>query len=796
METLRSALLLGLGFYLLEKCKIGLGARIAAALAAFMFMSFSAAYYASNAITGKGIDEAAFFYVMYGLEGAGFGAYTGVIVKSLLLLGAGLFAAHLVFKHLSPGNPTRGRSGVIVGFAALAAALLVHPLAADISKLTLANWFLKQSPISDFYRSPRVGTAEGSRPNLVFIYAESLERTYFDEARFPGLITGLRDLEKNALTFTGIEQVEGTGWTIAGVTASQCGIPLVTTGAGGNSMGNLDQFLPGASCLGDQMKALGYRLSFMGGASLEFGGKGKFYSSHGFEEVQGREELSASLPDPDYESDWGLYDDSLFDLAFEKYKALSSSKENFGLFLLTLDTHHPDGHQSQACRGVPYQDGSIPMLNAVSCSDRVISRFVNRVLKSDYAANTVVVVASDHLAIYNGASELLNQKGERNRRNLFLALGGGIEPGVVERRGATLDIGPTVMKLLGFDVAALGLGRSLLDPAPTLLETFKTAGAMSEAIRGWTDDLVRFWDMPSIKEALEIDPDGKTARLDDRAVKLPVLIEFEAGLKTKKLMFPEFFEPVLWGYASRLKLGAPFLWIDKCRNVRVLDESLPAEGLCLYAGSMGGPERLAEPIELPVRIPVENLAKAMTGAPSAAAYQALKDRFALGTTDIRELPLLLTDGNRRDILIKSVGFPGVSSEIAADGSSRPLLFPDAGLSLIGLGKDNSLKVLANINPFLGDRPPAPLEPFIRLIREKQQEFPAFLVMVHESAFIKPMDLSPLFQDLPLEKWKTLNFRQPYIGLLAPDSSLIEEYIGEPETTLALRLHFGIKQAMN
>ena len=38
--------------------------------------------------------------------------------------------------------------------------------------------------------------------NVVFIYAEGLERTYFDETLFPGLINKLRVLESKGTYFT------------------------------------------------------------------------------------------------------------------------------------------------------------------------------------------------------------------------------------------------------------------------------------------------------------------------------------------------------------------------------------------------------------------------------------------------------------------------------------------------------------------------------------------------------------------------------------------------------------------
>ena len=96
--------------------------------------------------------------------------------------------------------------------------------------------FVKVAPVK-FADKPR---------NIVWLYLESLERTYLDESLFPGLMPNLGSLEEESVSFTNVHQIYGTGWTIAGMVASQCGIPLVTPNGNKNSMSGMDQFLPGA----------------------------------------------------------------------------------------------------------------------------------------------------------------------------------------------------------------------------------------------------------------------------------------------------------------------------------------------------------------------------------------------------------------------------------------------------------------------------------------------------------------------------------------------------------------------
>ena len=782
-----------LGILLLWKVKARTSGRYLAALTAFLFVFYSAAYFATNAITGEGIDEAAFFYVTYGLEGAGFGAYKTVIAGAVAIILVGIGLSVLVYRLLKGDLRTCSRlSGRVAGYSALAMSFVVHPASLDIANLVSTHHLEQQLGMFNFYRSPRATALADNSPNLVFIYAESLERTYFDESRFPGLITGLKELEKDALSFAEIQQVVGTGWTIAGMTASQCGVPLITTGGGGNSMDGLDRFLPGAACMGDLMHTAGYHLYYLGGASLEFGGKGKFFTSHGFDQVEGRETLTDELEDPKYLSDWGIYDDSLLDMAFDRFLKLSASREKFGLFLLTLDTHHPDGHINRSCQGLFYGDGSNPMLNAVACSDRIISNFVKRILESEYANNTLIVIVSDHLAIQNKAWALLNKNGERARRNLFMVLGPGfIKPRLISKPGSTFDIGPTVLGLLDLDTPFLGLGRSLLGVEPTLVESFKTTEVLNANILGWKDDLVQLWKMPVLGEYFEVDPAENKAAMNDQTLKLPMLLELDEQLHTKKVMFPEYLDPALWGYVSRLPMGTPFMWIDQCRNVRVLDDTLPNEGLCLFAGKMGKPEGLSMAVTGPVRIDSAQILRGISGSVTPSYHQSLMARFLWGTTEVSDQVSKAGGSSPEGLMVRSVGYPGWSSEFMDLKSRTSLLRLSAGVNLVGMANGRKVEVLANVNPFLGPQIQGPLEPFYHIMERRKGDYQAFAVVVHETAFLQPTDLTWLFQRLPLKKWAALQFRQPYIGFMTSDLSIAEEYIGLPETAVALRLHRGL-----
>lgn len=459
-------------------------------------------YGVSNYLTGNGIDEATIYHLKYGVGGAGFKEYVSITLCAFSFVGLVIFLLVKISLKAArnnceiKGGEVRHRITPVIF---LSGSLLLNPASSSIYKLEVEplepGVVAEETLLEEFhkyYKAPHIDleSSEKITKNFIFIYAESLERTYFDEAIFPGLIKGLRKLESGSTTFINIKQIPGTGWTLGGMTASQCGIPLFTP-ADGSSMSGMDDFLGSAVCLGDLLSNKGYHLAYYGGASLDFAGKGKLYKTHGFSEIKGRDELIPMLEDKDYSSGWGLYDDSLLGLVYDKFLTLSEEGRRFGLVTLTLDTHNPNGHPSRSCDSVKYQQGDNPILNAVACSDYLITNFVNKVIDSKYAKDTVIILASDHLAKRNTAYDLL-KKNENKRRNVFMV----IDPTQVnyqeiKAEGSTLDVGVNILPFIGYR-GSLGLGRALIDNEQNVVSE-KTL--IHKNLTRWKKFIQGFWEL-------------------------------------------------------------------------------------------------------------------------------------------------------------------------------------------------------------------------------------------------------------------------------------------------------------
>ena len=583
-----SVALLGLGLFLAVSKTKRKRRKVVILAIVGSYLLATAAYLASDYFTGVGFDSKVVYHLRTGLEGAGFGEYKNLIIWMSLysIAGVGLtyFLADLFgkktfkfskaierfrFKNVTMGRGERethietpGKNTLrnILAGAVLTVAVLLNPFSQDVSEFIRTERIsIKKISDYEFYAQPENLTLSNKK-NLVFVYLESLERTYFDTEIFPGLVPNLSRLEKENIYFTDVQYAYHTEWTIAGMLGSQCGVPLYTS-SNGNAMDAYDEFMPNALCMGDILKNNGYDLTYLNGGDAKFAGKESFYASHGFDVILGKEDHEKN---PDYNgfySRWGLYDDKLFDLAFDKFTRKSKSRDPFGLFVLTLDTHHPKGHMPPVCDGVKYQDGSNEMLNAVKCSDRLAADFIEQLRNSPYAKDTLIVVMSDHMAMQNQAISLLD-KG--TRRNFFMIIDPeNSAPMEITRPTSALDIGPTVLSLLGFQEQSLGFGRNLFGEEKTL---FEEKGEMANPFLISMRNIMQaeLWEFPTLEKGAAFDFKNKVLKIDKRSLAAPVFLTLE-GTNIKDIRFfipgsPEKEKFLETGIVNQVD----YLWFDKC----------------------------------------------------------------------------------------------------------------------------------------------------------------------------------------------------------------------------------------
>lgn len=304
--------------------------------------------------------------------------------------------------------------------------------------------------------------------NIILLYLESTERTFAELKEGEDIFKGMMNVAAQGLHVKGIHQAANTGWTIAGLVSSQCGVPLQPLGQikiNGLEAGK--EFLPGAVCISDLAHGNGYHTEFLKGGDLAFAGTDRFLSRHGYQVTGALEQYKDIVGD--YLNEWGLYDDTLFQIAEKRVEQLQKGQKPFLMTILTVGGHFPEGHPSKTCIdkfGPSDLDG---ILFSAKCTGFHVEKFLKNLQREGLLDNTVVVVMSDHFVMQNSVLSRLKQ---HERMNYFTIVADDLPPSIVTKQSTMLDVFPTVLQLMGFDVPddKAGLGVSLISNKQTLAE--------------------------------------------------------------------------------------------------------------------------------------------------------------------------------------------------------------------------------------------------------------------------------------------------------------------------------------
>ena len=331
--------------------------------------------------------------------------------------------------------------------------------------------------IEDNYINPKKTKIDfpQKKKNLIYIYVESLESSYFDKLNGGvmerNIIEPILELTKNNINFSdnekigGGKQVVGTGWTTGGLVATTSALPVKASSKVLNSY-SVKKFMSNTATLGDILEENGYTQELMIGSDKRFGNRDNYFQIHGnyFIYDIGTAKENKKIPD-DYSVWWGFEDSKLFRFAKEELLRLSEEEKPFNFTMLTANTHFPDGYIEDDCQKHFDDDYS----NAIYCSAQQINEFIEWVEEQDFYDNTLIVINGDHLTMQS--NYINNDIYERSIYNLFI--NSSKNPVNTKNRTFTsFDIFPSVISALGAEIEGnrLGLGTDLFSDEKTLPE--------------------------------------------------------------------------------------------------------------------------------------------------------------------------------------------------------------------------------------------------------------------------------------------------------------------------------------
>lgn len=240
-------------------------------------------YHISDEYTGNGFTEGTWYQLQFGWAGLTWGLVESVVIK-ICFAAAGVFLlVCLIRKHIMiPAPAAKWQWLLLLGALAGPGS---WQIGLNIVVSALQPTFVKDLENDLVVPSITLSTQPRS---VVYIYAESLEDAWSEDST---LTPNLNKLSKDAMQWTGMHQAPFTGWTIAGIIASQCGFPALGSNTPQREVGSKSMW-----CLGDILKSYGYDLTYMNGADIRFAGKNLFFLEHGFDHVSGKQELLKKLP--------------------------------------------------------------------------------------------------------------------------------------------------------------------------------------------------------------------------------------------------------------------------------------------------------------------------------------------------------------------------------------------------------------------------------------------------------------------------------------------------------------------
>lgn len=374
-----------------------------------------------------------------------------------------------------------GRRIVLALFALMAVVSVLYAFHTLPLAKVIKSVFIPDTYFEDNYVEPSSSVLKfpDKKRNVLHIYMESFENSYFDKANGgydeQNLAPELLELSKEGITFSdtnvmgGPWQTTGSEHSVAAMVNFWSGVPMKTITKNNQSF-NFEY--PKFMSLGDIFAAEGYNEEFMLGADVAWGNLGDYYLSHGnFKIFDHQYAIDNGYIPKDYRVWWGYEDDKLYAWAKDELTALSQEDKPFYFVLENADTHRPDGYVSPNMTEKPFDK---QYANVIHYSQKEVVNFVRWAQKQPWYENTTIIITGDHQSMDQAFFEGWDPNYRRTVFNLILnsAVPKPDENVLKNRQYAPFDYFPTILAASGVEVEGnrLGLGTNLFSGEKTLIE--------------------------------------------------------------------------------------------------------------------------------------------------------------------------------------------------------------------------------------------------------------------------------------------------------------------------------------
>lgn len=286
--------------------------------------------------------------------------------------------------------------------------------------------------------------------NLVIVLEESLGATFVESLGGLPVTPELEKLKNDGWWFehlyaTGTRSVRGIEAVVAGFAPTPARSVVKLSLAQQN-------FYTLALGLGKQ----GYHTEFVYGGEAHFDNMRGFFTGNGFQNIVDRSDMQ-----PKFEGSWGASDEDLFDKSLERLKLLHDGGKPFFSLIFSSSNHEP----------FEFPDGKIELHdkdkqtvnNAVKYADFALGKFIAAARKQDYWKDTVFLIVADHDNRVYGDNLVPVKKFHIPG----LILGADIEPKRIKQIASQVDLGPTLLSLIGVSSEHPMIGRDFARDSET-----------------------------------------------------------------------------------------------------------------------------------------------------------------------------------------------------------------------------------------------------------------------------------------------------------------------------------------
>jgi len=297
-----------------------------------------------------------------------------------------------------------------------------------------------------------------ARPlNLVIILEESFGANFVASLGGLPVTPELERLSKEGLWLTnlfatGTRSIRGIEAVVAGF------LPSPQPGIVKLGLAQQDFFT-----MASLLRSHGYRTGFYYGGQSEFDNMRGFFSSNGFERVIDERDFAS----PVFRGSWGVSDEDAFERAHQEFLAYGA-EPFFGL-IFTTSNHSP--FEFPEGNWELYEQPRNTRNNSVKYADHALGDYFRKARQSPYWHNTVFLVVADHEDRVSGA-ELVPID---HFHIPGLIIGPGVPVGNYDKIASQIDLGPTLLELIGLETEHPMPGRNLLavakdDPGRAIMQ--------------------------------------------------------------------------------------------------------------------------------------------------------------------------------------------------------------------------------------------------------------------------------------------------------------------------------------